>query len=149
MPDRFENGRPVPEQVRVPDAQHPEIVVMQPAVAPRVRSAIRVLRTIQLDHQPRFEADEIRDEGTDRNLTAKLEAAEPPAAQDAPQDRFRPGLVLPQDFGEALHPLRRCNATIGRPLSRRAPPSPLRGLIPRTRAPVPPSPLRRLSHQSP
>jgi hypothetical protein len=67
-----------------------------------------VLTAIDFDHEARFEADKVRDERTDRNLPAKLEARKSPIAQGKPQFALsighartqfaRPPTLLPVDW---------------------------------------------------
>jgi hypothetical protein len=48
--------------------------------------------TIKLDDEFRFLAREVRDEGTNRNLSSELCAAQSPVPQPEPQAIFRLGL---------------------------------------------------------
>jgi len=44
--------------------------------------------TVDLDHQPRGQADEIHDEGSDQSLAPKFEPVKPAPAQARPQVPF-------------------------------------------------------------
>jgi hypothetical protein len=55
------------------------------SVAPSIRDAIRVLRSVRFDDQPSLEADEIHDVGWNDVLPAKLEIWHSAIAQHGPQ----------------------------------------------------------------
>ena len=57
-------------------------------------SAIQVLATIQLNNQPRTQANKIRDKFTQRNLPPKLESSEITSVQQLPKLALRVSLVV-------------------------------------------------------
>jgi len=56
----------------IPVAQDEEAPSGEPSVAPLVIIIRAVLASVSLDEQPAFEAHEVGDEGTERDLTAEL-----------------------------------------------------------------------------
>src|SRR4051812_30910614 len=61
---------------------------------------VRVLTTIELDHQFRIDAHEVRNVSLDRDLPTKLPSMEVSIAQIPPQSIFCEGLFAPEPAGE-------------------------------------------------
>ena len=107
-----------PALQRIPDCQQTSFTILLPLVIPKSqflnalflqKSAARVvvlhllwqavLKTVQLDVQPRRRAIEIQKINSRRMLPAKFESGEAVASQRAPQFLFFVGLVTPKLTG--------------------------------------------------
>jgi hypothetical protein len=73
----------------VPEPQQPESLRLQPGIAHHVAGGLVVLATIDLDDQPCFRTEEVREVRTHRHLPAKLPTGELPATQPRPQFQLR------------------------------------------------------------
>jgi hypothetical protein len=78
----------IPQRVVVPELQHLEVILGEPAVAYGIPFGVGMLSAIDFDNQSRCKAEKIRDIGTKRNLTAKFEFGEPAVPQGKPQLAF-------------------------------------------------------------
>jgi hypothetical protein len=68
----------------IPETQHPETLRFQIVVANAIASAFRMVRTIGLNNEPMFEADEISNIVVDGNLPPELEPRKPFSPQQIP-----------------------------------------------------------------
>ncbi len=80
--------------------QDTKTLTAQPGVADRIGRAVRVMRTIGLDDQAVAEADEVSDVATQRELTAELQAVQPPVTQQLPQETLGRGRFATQAASE-------------------------------------------------
>jgi len=80
-PDRREHRVSFLEPIRIPEPKDAETYGLQKRIALRIVVALMVLASIELDHEAPVEAAEVDDVGTDRLLTAELEAGELAVAQ--------------------------------------------------------------------
>jgi len=76
--------------------QDTEALAAQPGVADRIGRAIRVMRAVGLDDQAVSQADKVSDIAAQRELTAELQAVEPPVAQELPQETLGRGRFATQ-----------------------------------------------------
>src|SRR5690606_28372461 len=84
--NHFQHSIRVFEDVIVPEPQDGEPVAFQRRCPPRVvRCRIRMLATVQLNHEFSFEAGEIKDEIQERMLSPELASLQLPAAQLPPK----------------------------------------------------------------
>jgi hypothetical protein len=67
----------IPKHVVVPEPQYTEVILCEPAIADDILLGLGMLSAVDFNYQPRCKAEKIRDIGTKRNLTAKLELSEP------------------------------------------------------------------------
>jgi hypothetical protein len=96
--DTFKNTAKVLQHIAVPEAQDTKALATQPCIAFRVvRGFIRrVLPTIDLDDEPRFEANEIDNVRTNGKLASKRQALKTMGAQPLPNFCLRLRHVLPK-----------------------------------------------------
>jgi hypothetical protein len=85
-PDRVENFPSLPDQIAVPDSEHSEVIVVQPAIPALVLRAPRVMRPVKLNDQSRLEANEVSNERTKGNLPPELELGEAAIPKKAPEN---------------------------------------------------------------
>ena len=80
--DALHNGVDLRSDLMIPESQYVVSCIAQKLSSIVVAGQfVRVLRTVDLDNQPRLWAKEIREEWTDRMLAAELESIELAAAQ--------------------------------------------------------------------
>jgi hypothetical protein len=92
--DRLQNGVDVLCHFIVPKADNAIALALQPPRALRISrsfGAESVLRTINLDDQPRGHASKVRNVGTYRYLTPEMSTEPRRAPQVLPQTRFDAG----------------------------------------------------------
>src|SRR6202035_1418953 len=75
----------IPHHLVVPKSQYAIAVRREPAIATLVGYGVGVLPAVHFDDQAPFEADEVGDKSSDRNLTAKLEFRKSSIAEHEPQ----------------------------------------------------------------
>jgi len=74
------------KNIHVPESQHSEAPSHEPPATPVVLFDCRgMLASVDLDHEPSFEAREINDVGTHRNLTSKAATFDLIHAKSHPQ----------------------------------------------------------------
>jgi hypothetical protein len=78
----------IPQHVIVPESQHLEVILGEPAVAYGIPFGVGMLSAIDFDNQSRCKAEKIRNVGPDGNLTAEFEIGEPAVSQGKPQLAF-------------------------------------------------------------
>jgi hypothetical protein len=118
--NHFEDAFGIPQDVIVPEAKDLKTSCTQPRVALPIPCTVRMLTTIDLNHQRSIEACEVDDVAAERNLPLELVTCETMSAQPVPQAPFGVAHVAAQclDVRGPQVPL---------PARSRSPPSPLRG----------------------
>jgi len=87
----------IPQHLIVPEAEHAVACRLDDPAAGGIGVPIRrMVATVDLDDQPRFRAAEVRDVPSDRVLTAELDAAETPVAEEHPHSALGIRLRLAQ-----------------------------------------------------
>ena len=86
--ERLENPVQILNDIVVPDADHPITEGTQPAVAPLVFAAFRVLTAVEFDNQTPLAANEVDVISIDGLLADEFEAAKLPVAEASPQREF-------------------------------------------------------------
>ncbi len=83
-----ENTVDISKHIVVPEPQHAITACFDLACAARISSTLLVVLTaIEFDHQSRFAADEVDDEGADQGLPAKMRSRERDVfPQSSPKD---------------------------------------------------------------
>jgi hypothetical protein len=82
----FDDGIDIACYLGVPESQHAKSIGTQECATDLVLAfSLGVLGPIKFDNQVRFEANEVGEEGTDRELPAESESVELPSAQLRPQ----------------------------------------------------------------
>jgi len=81
----------IPQHLIIPEAEHAVACRLDDPAAGGVPIR-RMVATVDLDDQPRFRAIEVRDVPSDRVLTAELDAAETPVAEEHPHSAL--GILL-------------------------------------------------------
>lgn len=79
--DRQAHAVEVLQHLVVPAAQHAKPRRLEMTVPQGVTFRFRMLAAVDLDDQPRLEADEVEDVAVERHLPLELQPAEMPAAQ--------------------------------------------------------------------
>jgi hypothetical protein len=83
------------QRVVIPEAQHAPALPLQELRSRRI-GIRRMLRTVEFDDQPLFDATEVCDVRRDRVLAAEFEPVELRTAQKPPQHALRVGHFLAQ-----------------------------------------------------
>ena len=83
------------QNIVVPEGQYSPALAGEIGVAMFVARMLPMLRAVGFDDQPGADAKEVDNVGADRDLPAKLEAAEAPVAQQTPEAMLRIGRRAP------------------------------------------------------
>jgi hypothetical protein len=86
-----ENPFQIGKHVVVPESGNPKAVFREPSVAFQVSSWLGMLTAVDFYDQSRFEAEEVGDVRSDRDLTSKLECLESAISQCKPELSFGVG----------------------------------------------------------
>jgi len=87
--DRRQHSVEIGPDLVVWNTPHAKASRSKPRIASAVVRPVQIMRlAVDLDDQMGFEADEVRDEGADRILAAKLVSARAPVAELSPQQSF-------------------------------------------------------------
>jgi len=93
----------VAKHLVVPKSQHSEALAGELAVALQVISlTLRMLSAVELEHELRFEACEVRYEACDRHLAPEAVPAELPVPDLAPETAFSVSRLIAKDPGALL-----------------------------------------------
>ena len=77
LQDRFCDAGDIPHRLVVPDANHLKSLLVQPCVASGIIVALSiVLPTVEFNDDPCFQADEVDDVATYRELASKAKAVQ-------------------------------------------------------------------------
>ena len=93
--DLLEDGLRLFEYLFVGEAQDGDAPVVEEPVAPLITAfSLGVVRPVDLDGQPRFDAEEVGKVGTDRELSTESEAIHLIATEPTPKERLSPGRMV-------------------------------------------------------
>src|SRR5215470_5212933 len=95
--DPFKNARRIPQHLIVPKAEHAVACRLEEPTAGDISILIqRMMPAVDLDDQPHLCTAEVHDKRPDRVLTAELDAADAPVAEEHPHSALGIGLCAPQ-----------------------------------------------------
>jgi hypothetical protein len=83
-----QNSFQIRKHVVVPETHDPKAIFREPPIAPLISFRPGVLAAINFQNQSLFEAEEVGDVGSNRDLTPKLERLEPAIPQRKPKLPF-------------------------------------------------------------
>src|SRR5690606_17131199 len=101
LPDRVGDALGIGGEVGIPDADCGEALLGERGVAMFVGRAVCVLAAVELDDQAAGIADEIGDEGADRDLAAEFIFSETAVLEEKPEFLLGLGGVAAHGLGEA------------------------------------------------
>ena len=120
-PNRVADDVFLAPQAGVPESQHLDAARFQNRIAFEILGLLlgrAVLKAVQFDVQPSFQAEEVKDVRPERMLTAKSVAGEPPVAEPIPQKFLGPRVLLAQHTCDARELVRCHTRRVGWPETR-------------------------------
>ncbi|HTT82489.1 MAG TPA: hypothetical protein VMF67_03325, partial [Rhizomicrobium sp.] len=101
-PDGVEHAVEILVNLVVPESHDAEAAMAQPGIAPRIMLSLVVAgvrRTVDFDHKPDRQTNEVHNIRTYRVLSAKAVSVHRVSPEPRPKDHFRIGHALPQASG--------------------------------------------------